>query len=149
MRDTTDRETRIADAVQAWRDDHPGAAAALHRLDDDERIRLRVGIAARDPRRADAGGRPGGVVSTLTDAQAAMLDATPQPPLASHVDDMCLCRADGCDAPCGNRAAEPCRTCLRPTCALCLIPLDGRCIDCWADVDRTGEPHYGGPWAAS
>lgn len=54
--------------------------------------------------------------------------------------------ADGCDAPCGCRADGPCRECLRPTCALCLIPLDGRCIDCWAGVDRTGEAGYGGRW---
>lgn len=82
----------------------------------------------------------------LTPAQAALLDATPQPPLASSVAEMCLCRADGCDAPCGCRADGPCRECLRPTCALCLIPLDGRCIDCWAGVDRTGEAGYGGRW---
>lgn len=33
----TTKEPEIANAVQAWRDDHPGAAAALDRLDDDSK----------------------------------------------------------------------------------------------------------------
>lgn len=42
MATTTDQEQRIANAVQAWRDDHPGAAAALDRLPDaDKREALR------------------------------------------------------------------------------------------------------------
>ena len=57
---------------------------------------------------------------------------------------MCLCRADGCDVPCGNHADVLCAECCRLTCVLCLIPDDGRCIDCFVAVDRTGEPGYGG-----
>ena len=33
----TDRDDRIRNAVDAWRADHPGAAAALERLPTDER----------------------------------------------------------------------------------------------------------------
>ena len=81
---------------------------------------------------------------TLTAEQEAIWNATPQPRAPYAGEMTCWCRADGCVSSCGNFAAKTCRTCFRPTCELCLVPLDGRCIDCWVGNDWTHEPEYGG-----
>lgn len=77
----------------------------------------------------------------LTAEQERIWADTPEPGPPGPGDAVCWCYADGCETNCGNRATTTCRVCQRPICALCAVPLDGRCIDCQVGENR--EDCYG------